>query len=296
MPTPDEVRTELIRSRGFIRGAETQLTKAIAAHDALYAAPTEPSEPTPDPEPDSEPDPLPPSDPVTGEILHIDWSTALGNSVEAVGDGGKGIMRWCDWPQCLGVVDVDGVRALGIRSIGGCGHVEFPDLYPLPAAGQVWGMSYLAMQEAGQTDTKMHPHCFWPVGQIGAVHLSISARGGGAWTPHPRFGWGDTFPFGVLAYRDGEVMVVQPGEWIRYWFELHWQSSTEYVTRMRIESPEGVTITDDFRGTDWPQARVVDQVASCPNSENMRTPSFGMGQAGSSGQRYFVADARFWVR
>lgn len=39
MSTREEVRAELVRSRGFIRGAETQLTKALAALDALEEAP-----------------------------------------------------------------------------------------------------------------------------------------------------------------------------------------------------------------------------------------------------------------
>lgn len=49
----DAARAELIRSRAFIRGAETQLTKALAALDAA----TEPSEPPVEPEP-------PPPEPV----------------------------------------------------------------------------------------------------------------------------------------------------------------------------------------------------------------------------------------
>lgn len=43
MATRDEVRAELVRSRGFIRGAETQLTKALAALDALNEVPPPPA-------------------------------------------------------------------------------------------------------------------------------------------------------------------------------------------------------------------------------------------------------------
>lgn len=47
--TLDDVRTELVRSRGFIRGAETQLTKALDALGAVMGE--EPEEPEPEPEP-----------------------------------------------------------------------------------------------------------------------------------------------------------------------------------------------------------------------------------------------------
>lgn len=60
MPTREEVRQELIRSRGFIRGAETQLTKALDALDALDEPVVEPTpEPTPEPEPEPTPEPTP---------------------------------------------------------------------------------------------------------------------------------------------------------------------------------------------------------------------------------------------
>lgn len=48
MPTLDEVRAELVRSRGFIRGADTQLTKAVAYLDE-YMAGQAPPAPEPGP-------------------------------------------------------------------------------------------------------------------------------------------------------------------------------------------------------------------------------------------------------
>lgn len=65
MATRDEVRAELVRSRGFIRGAETQLTKALDALDALEpdTTPDPVPDPTPDPEPDPVPDPTPDPEP-----------------------------------------------------------------------------------------------------------------------------------------------------------------------------------------------------------------------------------------
>lgn len=63
MSTRDEVRTELIRSRGFLRGAETQLTKALAALDALAPCPEPAPAPPPAPTPTPEPEPSPPVEP-----------------------------------------------------------------------------------------------------------------------------------------------------------------------------------------------------------------------------------------
>jgi hypothetical protein len=53
LSTLDEVRAELVRSRGFIRGAETQLSKALTALDGLSGT-------VPEPEPEPEPTPVTP--------------------------------------------------------------------------------------------------------------------------------------------------------------------------------------------------------------------------------------------
>lgn len=55
----EAIRAEAVRSRGFIRGAETQLTKVIDAVDAALAAPTPEPEPTPPPTPEPTGDALP---------------------------------------------------------------------------------------------------------------------------------------------------------------------------------------------------------------------------------------------
>ena len=75
----DDVRAELIRSRGFIRGADTQLTKALELLDAEMAAPA--PEPTPEPTP-------------AGFLFTSDFDI-LGNSPEALSDGGK-------WTELIG--------------------------------------------------------------------------------------------------------------------------------------------------------------------------------------------------
>jgi hypothetical protein len=66
--TVDSVRAEAVRSRAFIRAAETQLSKVLALLDSLAVGPPTDHEdpgpdPTPDPEPDPEPDPHPDPEP-----------------------------------------------------------------------------------------------------------------------------------------------------------------------------------------------------------------------------------------
>jgi hypothetical protein len=66
--TVDSVRAEAVRSRAFIRAAETQLSKVLALLDSLAAGPPSDHEdpgpdPTPDPEPEPDPDPHPDPEP-----------------------------------------------------------------------------------------------------------------------------------------------------------------------------------------------------------------------------------------
>lgn len=77
MSTPDEVRAETVRMRGFIRAAETQATKVLALVDALDA-------PTPPPvDPPVEPPPPPPAEPpvvTEGAAFIIGPQVPLGES------------------------------------------------------------------------------------------------------------------------------------------------------------------------------------------------------------------------
>ena len=256
--------------------------------------------------------------PLDGLLLHTNWTTATGNSVAAVGDGGKGIMQWCDWQQVLSVVDGPSVglpaglgNALSIRSIQNCGHVEYENVFPRPTNDQeqFWAVRYYAMNGAGQTDTKMHPHTFWPVGSIEAVHLGITPRGsGGDWVMHPRWTFsGDEFPFGVWpkAAGAGQPLTVAAGTWVRYEFILHWRNATQFRWYPRVYDMNGSLLWDeyDFRHTDtnlslgdWYDAspsNVLTRASGSSGQDNIRTFAFGMGQAGSSGGRYYIADAAF---
>lgn len=78
MATVDEVRAELVRSRGFIRGAETQLTKSIALLDDFIAG-----APVPAPVPVPDPDPVPPPAPASGvpqPTGHVRFDTRAGGA------------------------------------------------------------------------------------------------------------------------------------------------------------------------------------------------------------------------
>lgn len=272
-----------------------------ATRDEPAPAPDPIPDPDPDPEPEPEPDPTPDPDPIPdptpepGEILRVRWTNGLGTSDTALTDGGKGTTD--TGGGVLEIVDGASVglpagmgNALGIRNVQNWGHVLFPNLFPVPAAGQVWELSYVVWQEAGQTNTKWHPMCLNPIGNIQAVHLAIDARhGNGAWTPWPLFSW-DGLPFGAHAWENGAMMVVQPDEKIRYTCELRWQSGSTFTTHMRIDNMDGTLRSDDFRNVDNANQSAQGQLARISDPSLARTPSWGMGQAGSSGQRYFVAD------
>lgn len=255
--------------------------------------------------------------PRTGTPLFIDWSTAVGNGLDAVSDGGAGVVRWCMWDDVLSVVPGNTVAwtrtpsVLAIRSINSCGHVEYENVFPPPADGheQFWAVRYFAMNGPGQTDTKMHPHTFWPVGAIEAVHLGIATYNlsGGDWVVHPRWTFsGGEFPFGVIPKTSGGAIEhVEAGTWIRYEFILHWRNATEFRWYPRVYDMNGTLLWDqyDFRHTDtnlslgeWYDAspsNVLTRSRSSSGSDNIRTIAFGMGQAGSSGGYYYIADAAF---
>lgn len=75
----DEARAELVRSRAFIRGAETQLTKALDALDVAMKGPwAEPEEPELDPDPAPEPEPEPDPDPDLPQIMRHDFDALPG--------------------------------------------------------------------------------------------------------------------------------------------------------------------------------------------------------------------------
>jgi hypothetical protein len=256
--------------------------------------------------------PLPP-----GTLLTVNWGTGTGNSVDAVGDGGKGIMRWCNWPDVLNVVPGAGVgwtrtaNVLSIRSIQSCGHVEFENLFPLPVDGQeqFWAVRYHVMNGVGQTDTKMHPMCLWPVGRIEAVHTQIFHNNGqfanGDWEHGAGFGYGSGLPVGhwrpITASNTPRRLTA--GTWYRYEFIMHWINATQFRVYPRLYDMNGTLLNDytTWEYTDigltleeWYNAGnyfTRRQDSGDPN--NIRTLSFGMGQAGVSNQYYYVADAAF---
>ena len=256
-----------------------------------------------------------------GIFLEVDWSTATGNSVAAVGDGGKGIMRWCSWDQVLNVTPGAGVgwtntaNALSIRSINNCGHVEFPNLFPLPVDGQeqFWTVRYYVMNGVGQTDTKQHPMCFWPVGNIETVHTQIWHNNGiftnGDWEHGS--GWGDRVSFGlpvghwrpVTTLSSNAPRQLTAGTWYRYEFIMNWVNSTHFRVYPRLYDMDGTLLNDyttweytDGQGTlasHYALGKYFIRNTASDGVDNIRDLSFGMGQAGSSNQYYYVADAAF---
>jgi hypothetical protein len=241
-----------------------------------------------------------------GTLLAVNWGTATGNSVAAVGDGGKGVMRWCNWPEVLNVAPGNTVgwsrtaNVLSVRSIQNCGHVEFPNLFPLPTDGQqqYWAVRYYVMNGIGQTDTKQHPHCFWPVGAIEIVHTGISAlNANGDWNHRLEVGV-THFPMSGASRR-----VLTGGTWYRYEFIMHWVNATQFRIYPRLYDMAGNLLNDYTTWEHEDGVYTLQEYYAAGNyftrrsdsgdPNNIRDLSFGMGQAGRSNQYYYVADAAF---
>jgi hypothetical protein len=102
--TVDSVRAEAVRSRAFIRAAETQLSKVLALLDSLTVGPvSDPEDPAPDPIPDPDPEPTPdpppsalhPNEPTGLTVIYDNPGTCLLNPSTAVWNtnGYNGVSR-----------------------------------------------------------------------------------------------------------------------------------------------------------------------------------------------------------
>jgi len=266
-------------------------TRAQVAVCVVAAAPAPVPVPTPTPTP-------------AGLLVNARWTAALGSSITAVTDGGKANdPYWCDWSQILSVVPGSSVgapagNALAVRSIaGGCGHVEFRDLFPTPAAGQFWAVRYYVMNGVGQTDTKMHPLTHFPVGAIEAVHTGFYPVAGGNGDWHHGSGWpnGPLFPW----YPGTDVRtrrVLTAGTWYRYEYILEWLDDARFRVWPRLYDMSGALLND---AASWWHSDGAGSYASwyaagnafrAHDPQHMRNLSFGMGQSGSAGGSYYAAD------
>lgn len=262
-------------------------------------------------------------------LLELDWSTATGNSVTAVTDGGKAITpRWCTgggWESVLNVASQGTLagrgiswnrtpNVLSIRSNQFCGHVEFPNLFPAPSAGQYWVVKYYVCNGTGQTNTKMHPHCHWPVGSIELVHTGIDTSGesNGNWRHRSSWGqqqsaWNGSGPlsgplFPWYAMNGGARRSLTRDTFYRYEYIMHWLDTTRYRWYPRLYTMGGVLLNDY---TNWQHSDGAGTLQNYYNMgghftrkydstgvNNIRLLSFGMGQAGTSNQYYYVGNVR----
>ena len=260
--------------------------------------------------------------PPAGLLVSAKWSTATGATVQAVTDGGKAINpRWCAWQDVLSVVAGGPVNwtltpnVLSVRSIQGCGHVEFENLFPLPAATeQFWAVRYYTMNGTGQTDTEQHPHTFWPVGAIEAVHSGYDALAGTNGNWNMRAGWGagnynfseggtggPRFPWYAM---DGTSTqnrrILTRDVWYRYEFIIHWMNATQYRVYPRLYDMAGNLLNDEttWRHSDgagsfaqyYAAGGLFTRGPGSTNPNNFRTFAFGRGQAGTSGAFNYIAD------
>jgi hypothetical protein len=200
-------------------------------------------------------------------------------------------------------------NALSFEMFAGASHVQFPHIFPLPQDGQdqYWAVRAYYRNDTGQTDTEQHPHCLWPVGVIESIPCSIVAQSGGngIWHPGARFTNDAVFPFGVYPFNGSSRIWLQPDTWYRYEFIMHWRNATQYRPYLRLYDSDDVTLLADntnFAHTDIPSLSYAAwyaasednwfvRTSNSPNPNNMRTFSFGNGQAKTNGSFYRVAKA-----
>jgi hypothetical protein len=254
--------------------------------------------------------------PIDTSLTGTYWETSLGNSESAVTDGGVFITRWCNWAQTLSIVSGPSLalpapgNVLRMHSNGGCGHVERENAYPEPYAGLRVGVRYYIANGTGQTDSKMHPFCFSPVGAIQGVHMAIGTWDsgpllGGRWIPHFRLAGEPQDSFGFWARSpNGSKIVIEPDTWLRYEFIMHFLSPTTYRFYPRLYDANGNLLAgeNDWRSADVDR-RLLDWYNQSPNNvftfnniQTARILSWGMGQAGGSGGYYYIGAPAWGVR
>lgn len=307
MPTPEEVRAELVRSRGFIRGAETQLTKSIELMDQLIAAAPAPA---PEPEP-------PPPAPVEELVAHATWPVA-GSDAAAITSGLPGVRINQAGPALTGGVPTLAVLepgALAIRKNGTYGH--FIAQWPRqPAAGECWGYSYELENEPAQTDAEQHMGCLCEIGHIHFAHTAMlpppgvgGGLVGGAWEHGlRRLYWSHLAGDVRVEARSG--VQIAGGQRVTVQGVLEWLSPETFRAWPRLlDTASGIVLAEpgDYVLTDQSGARLVDWYAqgrtlrrntANPDPESIRDFSVGAAQndGSPSGAHYRVANLRLGYR
>lgn len=165
----ERARAEAVRSRGFLRGAETQLTKVLALIDSLMAGGS--PDPAPVPDPDPAPDPTPDPDPVpTGAVdWFSDWRGRDGNSYDALHDGGKWNDNLCDDTHLVSIVDaagrdfpadMDRAYRYQIPNSNECYLLMAGDQWRAPAVGEYAFYRWYMRFEAPQGHAPQDQHFF----------------------------------------------------------------------------------------------------------------------------------------
>lgn len=178
----ERTRTEAVRSRGFLRGAETQLTKTIALIDSLLASgvPVDTTV-TPPPVDTIVPPPVdtlppPPSGPVD---WFSDWAGRGGNSYDALHDGGKWTGNLCSDTHLANIVDSSGrdfpstmgkVYRYEIPNSNECYLLEARNQWAMPNVGEYQFIRYYMRFEAPTGHAPQQQHFFHqgdnPQGQV----------------------------------------------------------------------------------------------------------------------------------
>lgn len=236
------------------------------------------------------------------DLLALGWSGALGNSLAAVTDGGKGACNDCagTWPNVPSVVDQPGIgRAFKVSAVAGCGHVKMPALFPPLAPKTVWGSEFELVVE-GPHATRWHPICLNPVGVIQAELVQIFPVANSRWEFGFRVAGGpDSNPW--KPRKSGRVITFDYLRRLRYRWELIGLANGDVEFRPALfDATTGERLDDDWYHQNTRTTLRAWYAAGnsfrFSDAALARTPSFGQGESQQLGGAYYIANARFWSR
>jgi hypothetical protein len=234
----------------------------VAVTVAALPAPTPASEPAPTPEPAPEPTPeptpesTPESTPTSNIFFSSDWSTATGNSDQAITDGGTWNSVYCSGRNTtLSVVPGSTVgfsrsaNVLRLQQLGTtCGMLE--RLNAIPLSTSHYGRMYFRNDET--TSRHNHVMSYFPVG---AIQSAVWNRSGTATGVNIRFrtyyaanGAASVYPHAHWLLGNGSREIeLAHGTWYRYEWHMEFLTPTTYRLWPRIYTADGTEPLYDYR-------------------------------------------------
>jgi hypothetical protein len=265
----------------------------------------DPTDPDPDPDPEPTPD----------LVFSSAWNTQVGNSDQALSDGGRWNINFCyqSRPQVLTVVPgasvgwtgTSNVLRIQMRGATGCAQVQKERA--LPPSTSHWGRFYFRNDEVGNVNG--HPVTYNCCGSIQIVPWSRSgsaagvligprpARDGtGTNLGYPYYGW-----FPAVAGQRGSTRLPN-GTWFRYEWHIEYTSQRAYRIYPRIYNMAGELLYDfrnlfqmDYQGNGHSLKSWYDAGNTFGVNDPVLATHFGLGNEGPANSSatmgyWYVAD------